>query len=60
MYHDLPLLERLSEKDPEFVNRVESTEKNTELYAMKLREVDPDRRELIQKRMDNLYRKSMQ
>ena len=60
MYHDLPLLKRVSEKDPEFVNQVESCKKNTELYAMKLREVDPDRRELIQKRMDNIYRKSIQ
>ena len=59
MYHYQPLLERLSEKDPEFVNQVESCEKNTELYAMKIKEVDPDRRELIQARMDLLYRKSM-
>ena len=59
MYHDSPLLERLSEKDPEFVNQVQLIEKPTELYAMKIKEVDPDRRELIQARMDLLYRKSM-
>ena len=51
------LHEKLSEQDPDFVNRVHSAEKSTDLYAMKLREVDPDRRELIQARIDNMYRK---
>ena len=50
------LHEKLSEQDPDFVQRVQSAEKSTDLHAMKMREVDPDRRELIQARMDNLYR----
>ena len=53
------LQEKVSEQDPEFINRVQSIEKNTELYAMKVREVCPDRREIIQSRMDYLYRRSM-
>ena len=51
------LQEKLSEQDPDFVNRVQGAEKSTDLYRMKLTEVDPDRRELIQARMDNMYRK---
>ena len=53
------LQEKISEQDPEFVNRVQGIEKSTELYAMKVKEVDPDRREIIQARMDFIYRKSM-
>ncbi|RXG32037.1 hypothetical protein [Leeuwenhoekiella marinoflava] len=51
------LHEKLSEQDPDFVSQVQSIKKSTELYAMKKREVDPDRRELIQARIDNMYRK---
>lgn len=50
------LHEKLSEQDPDFVQRVQSAQKSPELHEMKMREVDPDRRELIQARMDNLYR----
>ncbi len=50
------LHEKLSEQDPDFVQRVQGAEKSTELHEMKRREVDPDRRELIQSRIDNLYR----
>ena len=47
---------KLSEQDPDFVHRVQGAEKSTDLHAMKKREVDPDRPELIQARMDNIYR----
>ena len=53
------LHEKLSEQDPDFVSQVQSIKKSTELYAMKKREVDPDRRELIQARIDNMYRRSI-
>lgn len=50
------LHEKLSEQDPDFVQRVQSATKSPDLHEMKKREVDPDRRELIQARMDNIYR----
>jgi len=53
------LHEKLSEQDPDFVNQVQSVQKPTELYSMKKREVDPDRREIIQARIDNMYRQQI-
>lgn len=51
--------EKLSEQDPDFVSRVQGIEKSTELYSIKVKEVDPDRREIIQARIDYLYRRSI-
>ena len=53
------LQEKISEQDPDFVSRVQGIEKSTELYAMKKKEICPDRREIIQARMDLIYRKSI-
>ena len=47
---------KLSEQDPDFVNKVQQATNSYHLGKMKKSEVDPDRRELIQARIDNLYR----
>lgn len=48
----------IQELSPEFVNSISSQRDVSVLYELKKQEVSPDKRELIQGRIDYLYRKA--